>query len=481
MYPFYIRKPRIALMENIDQFLSQLKDAIWSIPLLIFLIGTGAYLTIILKGVQFRYLGYAIKQVFARARDNSEGDISPFEALMTSLAGAIGTGTIVGVATGLAVGGIGSIFWMWVTAFVGMATKYAESLLAVKYRVLDARGEMMGGPAQYIEKGLGWKWMAFLFAIFGAVGAITTGNLVQTNAITEAVNHLTPVDPWWTGIIIAAITGLVILGGVRSIGHVAGVLVPIMALFYMAGGLVIIAIHFDKIPEAFALIFKTAFSGQAATGGFLGSTVMMAIQSGVSRSVFSNEAGLGISSIAAAAAKTDSPGRQGMITMTGALVSTVLVCTVTGLVLAVTGVHGATNEAGDVLNGAGMAFAAFGSTIAGGGYIVSIGLILFAFSTVIAWAYYGEKCFEYIFGSRSVIFYRILFTLIVIPGAVMKMEIAWYLADITNGLMVIPNLIALIALSGVILAENQRFLDLVKEEKIQDEKIALQKVFESKQ
>ena len=325
-------------MESIDQFLSNFKDAIWSAPLLILLIGTGAYLTIILKGVQFRYLGYAIKQVFARVRSNSEGDISPFEALMTSLAGAIGTGTIVGVATGLAVGGLGSIFWMWITAFVGMATKYAESMLAVKYRVIDERGEMMGGPAQYIEKGLGWKWMAFLFAIFGAIGAITTGNLVQVNAISEAIQHLKPMDPLWTAIGISAITGLVIIGGVRSIGHVAGVLVPIMALFYMAGGLIIIAIHFDKIPDAFMLIIKSAFTGQAATGGFVGSTIMMAIQSGVSRSVFSNEAGLGISSIAAAAAKTDSPGRQGMITMTGALVSTVLVCTVTGLVLAVTGV-----------------------------------------------------------------------------------------------------------------------------------------------
>ena len=353
-------------MKSMDQFLSLLKDIIWSAPLLVFLIGTGAYLTIILKGVQFRYLGYAIKQVFARTRSSSVGDISPFEALMTSLAGAIGTGTIVGVATGIAVGGLGSIFWMWVTAFVGMATKYAESLLAVKFRVQDQRGEMMGGPAQYIEKGLGWKWMAFLFAMLGALGAITTGNLVQVNAIAEAVNHLKAVDPWWTGIVIAAITGIVIIGGVKSIGHVASVLVPIMALFYMACGLIIVVMHFDKIPEAFGLILTSAFSGQAATGGFLGASVMMAIQSGVARSVFSNEAGLGISSIAAAAAKTDSPGRQGMITMTGALISTVLVCTVTGLVLAVTGVHGATDETGEALNGAGMAFAAFGSTIVGG-------------------------------------------------------------------------------------------------------------------
>ncbi|KIC72465.1 Sodium/alanine symporter AgcS [Neochlamydia sp. EPS4] len=464
------------LMENVDIFLSNFKNAIWSAPLLIFLIGTGAYLTIILKGVQFRYLGYAIKQVFARTRQNSQGDISPFEALMTSLAGAIGTGAIVGVATGLAVGGLGSIFWMWITAFVGMATKYAESILAVKYRIKDDRGEMMGGPMQYIEKGLGWKWMALLFALLGALAAITTGNLVQVNAITEAIQHLKAVDPFWTGIVLAGITGLVIIGGVKSIGHVAGVLVPIMALFYIIGGLIVITFHFDKIPHAFGLIIKTAFTGQGATGGFVGATLMMAIQSGVSRSVFSNEAGLGISSIAAAAAKTDSPGRQGMITMTGALISTVIVCTVTGLVLAVTQVQGAINDSGEVLNGAAMAFAAFESTIPGGSYIVSIGLILFAFSTVLAWAYYGEKCFEYIFGINSVNVYRILFTLIIIPSAVTKMEIAWYLADITNGLMVIPNLISLIGLSAVVVAENERFLALV-----QKERLALQKTFESKQ
>jgi AGCS family alanine or glycine:cation symporter len=463
-----------------DLFLSDLKDFIWGPPLLILLIGTGVYLTVILKGVQFRYLGYAIKQVFAKTKRGSEGDISPFEALMTSLAGAIGTGAIVGVATALAVGGLGSLFWMWITAFVGMATKYAESMLAVKYRVLDERGEMMGGPAQYIEKGLGWKWMAIAFALIGAIGAITTGNLVQVNAITEAIGHLKAFDHLWIGIGLAIVTGLVIIGGVKSIGHVAGVLVPIMALFYMIGGLVILFMHYDQIPAALLLIFKSAFAGQAAVGGFAGSSIMMALQSGVSRSVFSNEAGLGISSIAAAAAKTDSPGRQGMITMTGALVSTIIVCTVTGLAIAVTDIHGATNDHGEILNGATMAFTAFSSTIAGGGYIVSIGLILFAFSTVIAWAYYGEKCFEYLFGPRSVLIYRILFTLIIVPGAILKMELAWHLADITNGLMVIPNLIALIGLSKVIVSENDKFLELVKAEELEKEKALTDKIYDHK-
>lgn len=451
-------------MEQYERILADIKNLVWGLPLLILLIGTGIYLTVLLRGVQFRYLGYALKQAFIPQKTQSAGDISPFEALMTSLAGAIGTGTIVGVATAVAVGGLGSMFWMWIMAFLGMAIKYAESLLAVKYRTLDARGEMMGGPMQYIEKGLGWRWMAILFAIFGTVAAIGTGNLVQVNSIAEAVNSVWTMDPWLTGIILAIATGVVILGGVKSIGHVAGVLVPVMALFYLGAGLTIIAMHIDKLPEAFKLIIESAFNGQAATGGFVGSTIMMSIQMGVSRSIFSNEAGLGISSMAAAAAKTDSPGRQAMIIMTGALLSTVIVCSITGFVLAVTNVLGQTSPSGKVLSGAAMAIQAFNTTLPGGNYIVATGLILFAFSTVIAWAYYGEKCFEYLFGEKSVFVYRVLYTLIVIPGAALKMEMVWNIADIMNGLMVIPNLIALLALSGVIVAETKSFLQIVKRE-----------------
>lgn len=451
-------------MENIESQLAYIKDLVWGPPLLLLLIGTGIYLTIILRGMQFRYLWYATKQVFAKQKADSKGDITHFESLMTSLAGAIGTGTIVGVATAIAVGGLGSMFWMWVTAFLGMATKYAESLLAVKYRVVDKRGEMSGGPMQYIERGLGWKWMAIVFAILGSIAAIGTGNLVQVNSIADAVNNVWSVNPWITGIVTAFFTGLVLVGGVKSIGHFAGVFVPFMALFYIIGGLLILLLNYQHIPEAFALIMKSAFEGQAAAGGFAGASVMMAIQLGVARSVFSNEAGLGISSIAAAAAKTDSPGRQALITMTGALVSTIIVCSVTGLVLAVTNVLGATKENGQVLNGASMAIQAFSSSLPGGQYIVSIGLILFAWTTVVAWAYYGEKCFEYIFGESFVIPYRILFTLLVIPGAAINLELAWHVADITNGLMVIPNLIAVIALSKVILSETHTFLELVKKE-----------------
>lgn len=452
-------------MDQIEFYLNNIREMVWGIPLLLLLIGTGIYLTFILRGVQFRYLGYAIKQVFIPQGEKSQGDISHFEALMTSLAGAIGTGTIVGVSTAIAIGGLGSMFWMWLTAFVGMATKYAESLLAVKYREMDDRGEMSGGPMQYIEKGLGWKWLAIIFAIFGCLAAIGTGNLIQVNAISNALSTFYDGNPWTNGVIIAIITALVILGGVKSIGHVSGVLVPIMAVFYIGAGLVIILLHYDRIPQAVNEIMTSAFQGQAAFGGFAGATLMMTIQMGVARSVISNEAGLGISTIAAAAAKTDSPGRQGMIIMTGALISTVIVCSITGLVLAVTGVHGMQTASGEVLNGAAMAIHAFDTTIKGGAYIVAIGLILFAFSTVIAWAYYGEKCFEYIFGTRSAIAYRIFYTLVIIPGAAIKMEAAWLFADILNGLMAIPNLIALIGLAGVIVAETRTFLESIKEEK----------------
>lgn len=446
-------------MEQMVDLLHTVRDWIWGVPLLLFLVGTGAYLTVLLRGVQFRYLGYALKQVVAKKPQNAEGDISHFEALMTSLAGAIGTGNIVGVATAIAIGGFGSLFWMWVTAFFGMALKYAESLLAVKYREVDGRGEMIGGPMEYMEKGLGWKWMAVLFAFFGAVAAIGTGNLVQINSIADGISTTWSLDPWITGTIFCVLTGCVILGGVRAIGHVAGVLVPVMALFYLIGGLGVVFYHIDQVPQAFRMIISSAFTGQAAAGGFLGSSVMMAIQMGVSRGVFSNEAGLGISSIAAAAAKTDSPARQGLITMTGALISTLIVCTITGLAIAVTGVLGDVNECGQMINGACMAIQAFESTVRGGGYVVTIGLILFAFSTIIAWAYYGEKCVEYLFGEKSVIAYRVIYTLIIIPGAAIDLEAVWYFADIANGLMVIPNLVALLGLSGVVISETKNFLE----------------------
>ncbi|NGX42481.1 MAG: Amino-acid carrier protein AlsT [Chlamydiae bacterium] len=439
-------------------YINQVRDWIWGAPTLALLIGTGVYLTFILRGLQFRYLWYGVKQIFAKRKEGSIGDISHFEALMTSLGGAIGTGAIVGVSTAIAIGGLGALFWMWVMAFFGMATKYSESLLAVKYREIDKRGEMIGGPMEYMEKGLGKRWMAILFATFGSVAAIGTGNLVQVNSIAEAVSSIWFMSPWITGVVLAVITGLVLVGGVRSIGHFTGVLVPIMSLFYIGGGVIIIFLHIDQVPSAIGMIISSAFHGQAATGGFMGASVITAIQMGVSRGVFSNEAGLGISSIAAAAAKTDAPGRQAMITMTGTLLSTLIVCTITGLVIAVTGVFGQVDESGKMINGAVMAIGAFNSAISGGNYIVSIGLILFAFSTVIAWAYYGEKCFEYLFGEKAVYYYRVLFVVLIIPGAALDLELVWAFADISNGLMIIPNLIALVGLSKVIVSETRSFI-----------------------
>jgi len=358
-------------MAYIESFLAECEAWIWSAPLLALLLGGGLYLTFLLRGIQFRYLGSAFKQIFAPIRKGAEGDISPFEALTTSLAGAIGTGAIVGVATAVTIGGMGALFWMWVMAFLGMATKYAESILAVKYRDYGSRGEVNGGPMQYMEKGLGWTKTATFFAVFGMIASFGIGNLVQVNAIAEVAGSTFSLNPWITGILVAIAAGAVVIGGVKSIGHATGILVPLMGILYVGGGLFVILAHLDHIPEAFALIFSSAFKGQAAAGGFTGTTVMMAIQTGVSRSVFSNEAGLGVPSIASAAAKTDSPGRQAMITMVGPFFSTIIVCTITGLVLAVT----KTASSGGAVN----VIAAFNTSIVGGTYVVSAALALFAF------------------------------------------------------------------------------------------------------
>ncbi len=449
------------------EIITFLKDLIWGPPLLFFLLGTGVYLTWLLRGLQFRYLGYGLKQAFSPAKSEEEssgGDISRFEALMMSLAGAIGTGNIVGIATAITIGGIGSIFWMWVTAILGMATKYAEAVLAVRYREADEWGEMSGGPMHFIEKGLGWKWLAILYAVFGCFAVIGSGNFVQINSISDVMLEMWSVPPIATGVLLALITGLVLVGGVKSIGTFTGILVPFMALLYVGGGSIILMKHWTEIPSAFGAIFKHAFTGQAAVGGFMGSSVMMAIQMGVARGVFTSESGLGISSIAAAAAKTDSPGRQALVAMTGTFLSTIIVCTITGLVLAVSGLFGQVNPDGTLVNGATLALRAFKENLLFGDWICTIGLILFAYSTAVGWAYYGEKCAEYLFGIRIVWFYRILYSLLVIPAATIDLEIVWGIADITNGLMVVPNLIGIIALSGIIVSETKSFVGQIREE-----------------
>lgn len=441
---------------------------VWGAPLLILLVGIGTYLTIVLKGIQFRYLPYALRLVFGKQSHEGKGDISHFESLMTSLAATIGIGNIAGVATAISIGGLGAVFWMWITALLGMAIKYAEAILAVKYRTTDDRGEMCGGPMYFIEYALGWKWLSMAFALFGAVGAFGGGNMLQANSVADVMHSVLHVDPLWTGIVVAFFTGITLLGGIKSIGKVASFLVPFMAFVYIGGAAIILVKFYDRIPLALLSIVKFAFTGQSAFGGFLGSGMILAIQVGVSRGLMTSEAGLGTASIAAAAAKTDLPGRQALVSMTGSFLATIIMCSVTALVLAVTDVFGILGPDGKLLNGASMTVAAFQSVFSWGGYVVTLALILFAFTTLLGWAYYGEKCVEYILGSKSVPFYRILFTLVVIPGAVLELDVVWKISDICNGLMAFPNLIGLAALSGVVIAETRSFLKVLAHEEIEN-------------
>lgn len=454
-------------MSNLEHVIDKLNDLIWGPPLLLLLVLVGLYLTVRTRGIQFQYLWYAHKLAFSRHDDDAQGDISHFQALMTALAATIGIGSITGVATAIAIGGMGSLVWMWGAALFGMATKYGEAILAIKYRVTDESGEMCGGPMYYIEKGMKWKWLAVIFAILGAITAIGTGNMVQSNSVALALQDLLNIDPVWSGIGLVVIVGVALIGGIKSIGKVAGVLVPAMAVFYIVGGLAIIAIKYEAIPAAFGMIFRSAFQGQAAVGGFVGASVMMAIQMGVSRGVFSSEAGLGSSPIAAAAAKTDTPGRQALVSMCSVFITTGIVCTITGLVIAVSGVLGEVGPDGQMLDGSAMALRAFDNIIPYGGLIVTIALIPFAYSTILGWAYYGEKCIEYLFGYRVTKAYRVVYTFLVFPGAVLGLRLIWGFANMMNGLMAFPNLIALFVLTGIIAKETHFFRHLLKKEKLE--------------
>lgn len=447
-------------------WLDVIKGWVWGAPLLILLMGIGIYLTVRLRGIQFTHLIYALKLVFGKQhQQEGKGDISHFESLMTALAATIGIGNIAGVATALTIGGVGALFWMWVTALIGMAIKYAEAILAVKYRTTDKNGEMCGGPMYFIEHGLGWRWLAFAFALFGAIGAFGGGNMLQANSVADVMRAYFQVDPLWTGITLAVLTGLTLLGGIKSIGKVASFLVPFMAIFYIGGASLILLKFYYKIPAAFWSIFSHAFTGQAAFGGFAGSTLLLAIQVGVSRGLMTSEAGLGTASIAAAAAKTDLPGRQALVSMTGCFLATIIMCSATGLVLGVTDIFGTLGPDGKLLTGAAMTLSAFQSVFPWGGFVVTIGLILFAFTTLIGWSYYGEKCVEYLLGVKSVSPYRILFTLIVIPGAILELDAVWMISDICNGLMAFPNLLGLAALSGVVIHETNSFMEVLKAER----------------
>lgn len=456
------------MMKNLDEivlWLNRFDSWLWAYFLAFFLVFVGVLLTVRLKGMQFKYLFYSLKLAFTRSDDDAEGDISQFQSLMTALSATIGIGSIAGVATAIMSGGYGAIFWMWVIALFGMATKYAEAILAVKFRKVDQNGRMCGGPMYYIEAGMKNRYLAMAFAIFGVLSSFAGGNIIQANSIALALKDLAGVSTTTSGIFFAVLTACIVLGGIKSIGRVSAFFVPVMALLYVAGGVFILTLKASLIPDCFMLIVKSAFHGQAAVGGFLGASVMAAVQMGVARGVSSNEAGLGSAPIASAAAKTDVPGRQALISMTGVFLSSLIVCSITALVIGVTGVLGKVDNLDVAYNGATLVMEAFKTVIPQGDAVVAIGIILFGYSTIVGWAYYGEKCVEYIAGGRVLLFYRLIFCSVVFFGAVISFDIVWPLADIMNGLMALPNLIALTALSTLVVTESKEFFALLEREK----------------
>ena len=451
-------------MELFNTLLGKISDIVWGPPLLVFLVGTGIYISFKISFLQFSLLPYALKLAFSKSevaekedgKTENEGDVSHFQALMTALAATIGTGNIAGVATAIVAGGPGAVIWMQVTAIFGMATKYAEAILAVKYREKDSNGEMAGGPMYYLAKGLNMPKMGWLFAFFGTVAAFGIGNMVQANAVALSVKQSFGVEPWITGLVMAIFTGLVVLGGIKSIGRITGILVPFMACFYVLGGLVIILLNIERLPEAISVIWSDAFTGKAVAGGAIGTV----IRYGVARGVFSNEAGLGSAPIAAAAAKTDVPARQALVSMTGTFLDTIVVCSITALVVVMSGLW-----QDGTINGAALTTLAFEQLMPGpGGWIVTIGLILFAYSTILGWCYYGEKCLAYLAGDKAIFAFRCLFSVFVLIGSVSSLTIVWNIADVFNGLMAIPNLIGLVGLTPVVVAETKSFFKLREEE-----------------
>ncbi|WP_276788372.1 alanine/glycine:cation symporter family protein [Veillonella magna] len=441
--------------------LNQIDSFVWGPPLLMLLVGTGIWLTVRLGVLQVVRLPRALTLIFTSKNDGS-GDVNSFQSLMTALAATVGTGNIVGVATALKAGGPGALFWMWLAAFFGMATKYAEGLLAVKYRSVDKNSNIAGGPMYYIEKGLGEKYrpLAVLFALFGVLCAyFGIGTFAQVNSIVEITQLAAGIPVEYTGIVLTVLVAAITLGGLKSIARVAGKLVPTMALLYLIITAGILIFNIDALPAAIASVIESAFTPTAATGGFLGATVMMALRNGVARGVFSNESGLGSAPIVAAAAKTKWPAEQGLISMTGTFIDTIIICTLTGLSLIVTGAW-----SGE-FNGAAMTQQAFVSVYGNlGSLLLMIGLSLFAFSTILGWNYYGERCIEYLLGVKAILPYRLIFIGLIACGPFLKLEAIWVLADIVNGLMAIPNLIALLGLTGVIVAETKRYFDYVKQE-----------------
>jgi alanine or glycine:cation symporter, AGCS family len=442
-------------MQELEKIIGTLSGIVWGPPMLVLLVGTGLYLTIILKGMQFRALPHAFKLIWAKDHGH-EGDISHFAALMTALAATVGIGNIVGVATAITMGGPGAVFWMWMTGLVGMATKYSEAVLAVKYREKGEHG-MRGGPMYYLSKGVGLPWLGTLFAIFTACATFGIGNMTQANAtakIFEATFHIPTAA---TGIVLTLLTGLVILGGIKTIGKFTSFLVPFMIFGYVGVSLTVLFIHIDQIPHAFSLIFGAAFSPSAATGGFVGATVAAAMRFGIARGVFSNESGLGSAPIAAAAARTNDPVKQALVSMTQTFIDTLVVCTMTALVI-LTATSWTQGVSASQLTSASMA-ETLGNT---GSVIVAVATALFAYSTLIGWNYYGEKAIEYLFGHKSIKIYRVFFTVAVMIGATVSLEFVWNFSDLMNGMMAIPNLIGLLWLSPIIKQETERYFTSIK-------------------
>lgn len=438
--------------------LADVQSFVWGPPLIILLVGTGVYLTVLLRGIQFRQLKHSLwLALIKRREEGAEGDISHFQALMTALAATVGTGNIVGVATAIAAGGPGALFWMWMTGLVGMATKYSEAVLGVRFRETDERGEKSGGPMYYLENGIRWggvgKLLAVSFAVFASIAAFGIGNGVQSQAVADALNRSFSIPHWLTGLVVAACVGAVILGGIKSIGRFTAVFVPMMIVLYIGGAGLVILRNIGQVPEALRLVFQGAFTPMAAGGGAIGYTVAQAVRFGVARGVFSNESGLGTGGIAAAAAQTNEPVRQAMVSMTQTFIDTIVVCSFTGIAIISTGSW----TMG--LDGANLTQQAFSTGLPGetGGVIVAVCLAFFAFSTMLGWSYYGERNLEYLIGVKAIFPYRLAFVTVIAVAAVAKLDVVWLLSDIMNALMAFPNLIGLLLLSGIVWRETRSY------------------------
>ena len=444
-------------LESLTTILNEINGIVWGAPMLALILLTGFFLQAGLLFLPLRKIGFGFSLLWkGREKSSSEGEISPFNALMTSLSATIGTGNIAGVAAAIFIGGPGALFWMWCTALVGMATKYAEAVLAVKYREVDDLGNHVGGPMYYIKNGLGknWAWLGTTFAVFGAIAAFGIGNTVQSNSVADVLNSDMGIPHWITGVVLMVLVGAVLLGGIKRIGSVAGALVPLMAIAYLTAGLVVLAINAEAIPHALDLIFTHAFTSTAAEGGFAGAAVWMAIRFGVARGIFSNEAGLGSAPIAHAAAQTTSPVRQGLIAMLGTFIDTIIICSITGLVIITSGVWT------EGISGASLTSAAFDVALPGvGSHLVAVSLAIFAFTTIIGWSFYGERCIQFLFGEKSVLPYRVLWIIAVALGANVSLDFIWLVADTLNAAMAIPNLIAILLLSPVVFRLTKEYFE----------------------